>query len=105
MRLIDVDKLNAEMYHEAYETDTDLQKWENGCWIRYKMYENATDNAPTVDAVPMSVIDNIITEIEQIRKEDMECDGCSDMGMVLDIIYKLIGRGGDKYDKRTKAYQ
>lgn len=40
------------------------------------------------EAVPMSVIDDIKAEIEQIRKEDMECDGCSDMGMVLDIIDK-----------------
>lgn len=70
MRLIDVDKLNAEMYHEAFETDTDLQKWESGCWIRYKMYENATDNAPTVDAVPMSVIEDIKAEIEQFKNNE-----------------------------------
>lgn len=52
MRLIDADALRETMYHEAFETDTDMQKWDGGCWIRYKMFENALDNAPTIDAEP-----------------------------------------------------
>ena len=51
MRLIDADALRETMYHEAFETDTDMQKWDGGCWIRYKMFENALENAPTIDAV------------------------------------------------------
>lgn len=47
-RLIDADALRAQMYHEAFETDTDMQRWDSGCWIRYKMFENAIDNAPTI---------------------------------------------------------
>ena len=50
MRLIDADALRETMYHEAFETDTDMQKWDSGCWIRYKMFENALKNAPTIDA-------------------------------------------------------
>lgn len=50
MRLIDADKLRETMYHEAFETDTDMQKWDSGCWIRYKMFENAIENAPTIEA-------------------------------------------------------
>jgi prefoldin subunit 5 len=38
-----------------------------------------------------TAIKNIKTEIKAIQKEDLECDGCSDMGMVLDIIDKYIG--------------
>lgn len=34
-------KLNRIMYHKAFETDSDLQKWNSGCWIRYKMFEQA----------------------------------------------------------------
>lgn len=49
MRPIDADALRAQMYHEAFETDTDMQRWDNGCWIRYKMFENAIDNAPTIE--------------------------------------------------------
>ena len=51
MRLIDADKLEANMYHEAFETDTDMQKWDSGCWIRYKMFENQIEKMPVVDAV------------------------------------------------------
>lgn len=38
-RLIDADALGEAMYHAAFETDTDLQKWDGGCWIRYKLFE------------------------------------------------------------------
>lgn len=47
-RLIDGDELSSRMYHEAFETDTSLQKWDGGCWIRYKMFENCRDSAPTI---------------------------------------------------------
>ena len=53
MRLIDADALKDSMYHEAFETDSELQKWDSGCWIRYKMFENHLDMAPTADAVPV----------------------------------------------------
>lgn len=47
-RLIDADVLRAKMYHEAFETDTPMQKWDSGCWIRYKMFERLEENAPTI---------------------------------------------------------
>lgn len=49
MRLIDADRLNDAMYHEAFETDSKMQKWDSGCWIRYKMFENHLDEAPTIE--------------------------------------------------------
>lgn len=49
MRLIDADALREKMYHEAFEKDSDMQKWDSGCWIRFKMFENAIDNAPTIE--------------------------------------------------------
>lgn len=51
MRLIDADALSHEMYHQAFETDSNMQKWDGCCWIRYKMFEKCRDNAPTIDAV------------------------------------------------------
>ena len=48
-RLIDANALRERMYHDAFETDTDMQKWDSGCWIRYKMFENAIDDAPTIE--------------------------------------------------------
>lgn len=49
MKLIDADALRARMYHDAFETDSDMQKWDGGCWIRYKMFENAIEDAPTIE--------------------------------------------------------
>lgn len=53
MRLIDIDALSHDMYHQTFEMDSDMQKWDDGCWIRYKMFERCRDNAPTIDAVPV----------------------------------------------------
>lgn len=47
-RLGDIDELNRRMYHEAFETDTILQKWDGGCWIRYKLFEILRDTLPTI---------------------------------------------------------
>lgn len=47
-RLGDLDALRARMYHEAFETDSDMQRWESGCWIRYKMFERIEETAPTI---------------------------------------------------------
>ena len=55
MRPIDADALMAVMYHEAFETDSDRQKWDSGCWIRYKMFEEHIANAPTLgEWIPVS---------------------------------------------------
>lgn len=41
--LVDINELSRIMYHNAFESDTDMQKWDGGCWIRYKMFENSLD--------------------------------------------------------------
>lgn len=46
--LIDRDAFRKAMYHDTFETDSDLQKWESGCWIRYKMFERNIESAPVV---------------------------------------------------------
>lgn len=68
MRLIDADALRETMYHEAFETDTDMQKWDGGCWIRYKMFENALENAPTIE-VALIVGERIIVG-ERMENDD-----------------------------------
>lgn len=47
-RLGDIDELSRRMYHQAFETDTIFQRWDGGCWIRYKMFENCRDVTPTI---------------------------------------------------------
>lgn len=53
MRLIDADALDKEMYHKSFEVDDGRNVWNSGLWIRYKIYEEAVRDAPTVDAVPV----------------------------------------------------
>ena len=69
-RLIDADALRERMYHDAFETDSDMQKWDSGCWIRYKMFENALEEVPTVEAEP-------VRHGHWIEKDDeCECPFC-----------------------------
>lgn len=62
MRVIDADVLQNLMYHEAFEVDSDMQKWDSGCWIRYKVFENCLEKIPTLDDY----------------KIDQWCDGCKE---------------------------
>ena len=48
-RFIDADDLSRRMYHEAFEVDSDMQKWDSGCWIRYKVFENCIAETPTAN--------------------------------------------------------
>ena len=52
-RYIDADAFEQAMYEEAFEKDSDMQRWDSGFWIRYKLYENVLDAQPTIDAVPV----------------------------------------------------
>lgn len=47
MRLIDADNFANRMYHEAFEKDSVMQKWDSGCWIRYKLFEIVLREQPT----------------------------------------------------------
>ena len=53
MRLIDADALDREMYRKSFEVDDGRNVWNSGLWIRYKIFEEAIRDAPTVDAVPV----------------------------------------------------
>lgn len=35
-----LDKLMKNMWEATFVEDTDMQKWDGGCWIRYKLLEN-----------------------------------------------------------------
>lgn len=50
-KYINADGLRALMYHKAFEEETELQKWDSGCWIRYKLFEQALGEMPSADVV------------------------------------------------------
>ena len=76
-RLIDADALNAEMYHKSFEVDDGRNIWNSGLWIRYKIFEEAIRDAPTIDAVPVVHGKWIYTPTEQLRYRCSVCGkGC-----------------------------
>ncbi|MEE0896921.1 MAG: hypothetical protein U0L88_04760 [Acutalibacteraceae bacterium] len=62
-RLIDADALGNKMYHEAFENDASynesnpMAKWDSGLWIRYKMFENAINDVPTLNTKEVKYFD------------------------------------------------
>ena len=62
--LIDRQALREAMYHEAFETDSDEQRWDSGCWIRYKMFERVLDSLPT--AQPEITLESAIDYLNSI---------------------------------------
>ncbi len=35
------------MEHEVFEVESDEQKWDSGCWIRYKLFERVVNSIPS----------------------------------------------------------
>lgn len=50
---IDKTELSKAMYHESFEKDSELQRWDSGCWIRYKLFENVVESIPIADVLPI----------------------------------------------------
>ena len=48
---IEREALRKLMYEEAFEKDSDMQRWDSGCWIRYKLFENCIEAIPAADVV------------------------------------------------------
>ena len=75
-RLIDADILENRMFHEAFEKDSDMQKWDSGCWIRYKLFEKVLREQPTIDPDPKWIP---VTE-DTLPKENKVVVVCGDKG-------------------------
>ena len=103
MRIIDADKLEADMYHNAFEVDTDLQRWDSGCWIRYKMFENVIEEQPTVDAVPVTH-GHWINHYDDLFPEEStrECSVCHAEQMVTMLDDNYCPHCGAKMERREE---
>lgn len=89
MKVINVDELRAAMYHAAFEEDSDLQKWEGGCWIRYKMFENVLDSILVID-LPDTDVEKLTDEEQRIflaamRKEKSHCENIEELWDILSL--------------------
>lgn len=75
MRLIDADNFRNRMYHEAFEKDSDMQKWDSGCWIRYKLFENVLREQPTAQPLTACAISDEDGNIKCSNCGSSECWG------------------------------
>lgn len=78
-KYIDCEALREAMYHQAFETDTPMQRWDSGCWIRYKMFENAIEAAPAADVQPVRH-GRWIETTQPMGWSDVTCAECSECG-------------------------
>lgn len=51
MRLIDVDSFRHQMYHEVFEKDSEDQRWDSGCWMRYRLFEKVLEEQPELEII------------------------------------------------------
>ena len=63
MIYINKELLESRMYREAFETDSNMQKWDSGCWIRYKLFEKVLDTM-AIEEPEKKLKENIIKEID-----------------------------------------
>ena len=79
MRPIDADGFEARMYHETFEKDSDMQRWDSGCWIRYKLFETILEKQPTADVVSKEkyerLLENANILAEAVNKYQKMCEG------------------------------
>lgn len=94
-KLIDAYRFEEELYHEAFERDSDMQRWDSGCWIRYKLFERMLEKQPAVDVEP-----HWIPCSERLPKE-REWIGTKEFGTTIsDEVYVTFeGPTGERFCK------
>lgn len=73
MKLIDAYALTRTMYLKSFDTDDGRQRWDSGLWIRYKIFEEARDEQPTIDAVPVIRCKDCIYAIDEYGDNECYC--------------------------------
>lgn len=81
--LISRQALRHAMYHEAFEKDSNDQRWDSGCWIRYRMFDKIVESMPSLqedDLISRQAAIAAITEID---------DGCN-MDIYTDEVKEIL---------------
>lgn len=101
--LISRQEIRKAMYHEAMEKDSDEQKWDSGCWIRYKMFERVLETLPSAQP-EQDMVDDLISFIE--REKDKENRTLADwtvqwiLESIIDGDCKITGSATDHEEKK-----
>lgn len=85
--LISRQALKEAMYIEAMVKDSDEQKWDSGCWIRYKMFERVVNSLPSAKPKWIPVTERLP------EKYIGEWLCCTDEGEIMVLPYDTPGDG------------
>lgn len=75
---IEKTELRKAMYHESFEKDSELQRWDSGCWIRYKLFENVVESIPIADVQPVKHGEWIIRDNPGTGWYRVTCSECGE---------------------------
>lgn len=95
-RLVDIDALDRAMYHKSFEVYDGRTMWNSGLWIRYKIYEEASREAPTIEAVPVRHGKWLPYLKEGLRYK------CSECGSRFSLAYMYCPHCGAKMDSERE---
>lgn len=103
-KYIDREAFMQSMYHEAFEKDSDLQKWDGGCWIRYKLLENVISATPSADVRPVRRGKWVIVDQKDTACL-VECDQCGMHYIVAnDVFDEWLASENRNYCPKCGAY-
>lgn len=75
-RPIDADELSRRMYDEAFEKDSEDQRWDSGCWIRYRLFERVLKEQPTIEPERMKFVQEAVNTLMNTSKTNSIKDKC-----------------------------
>ena len=75
-KYIDADDFRTRMYEEAFEKDSQMQKWDSGCWIRYKLFENMIEAQLPADVVPVVKGEWVHVKFSADGNSSADCNKC-----------------------------
>ena len=78
MDLISREKFREQMYHRCFEVDNDpnMQKWESGNWLRWKLFEEELDKAPSAERKGKWIVEHGILMYDGIYGDMFYCSEC-----------------------------
>jgi hypothetical protein len=86
------------MYHAAFESDTDMQRWDSGCWIRYKLFEQVLEETPAASLLGYDVRE-LLCIAEAMRRHGFTPDELHAIAGNMQAAFDRI------YDMMQKAHQ
>ena len=76
--LIYREQLRRALYEEAMVKDSEDQRWDGGCWIRYRMAERLIEEAPTAQPE--------IIRCKDCKHRDAETMFCKGRGWPMQLV-------------------